>query len=301
MRITAYKCMVLFVILPVAVYAHTEVRREQSIPNQERCNWRFVTSHNACSTNNLQHGLGTIRSELLGCKGVSFVCSDTNGALLIQGRIMKFNTYSKLYSALYSELTHSTMPLELTLTRLEVDTANDLGDICVFSKRWDVASARFVTTKNLKFVFFTIGSFMVNVCGDEGDVLHTAKQISKWLSKNNPAAANEACVSDYTGILAVRRFWANYAQTKDSESCIGSKILVVDDGGELTAEGAWLSFALADEHTIMEGEEVKRKDIAAWMLNEALRCSPKLRVNTYEDISDALRRTIGIGKIQKRQ
>ncbi len=131
------------------------------------------------------------------------MCSDTNGALLIQGRIMKFNTYSKLYSALYSELTHSTMPLELTLTRLEVDTANDLGDICVFSKRWDVASARFVTTKNPKFVFFTIGSFMVNVCGDEGDVLHTAKQISKWLSKNNPAAANEACVSDYTGILAV--------------------------------------------------------------------------------------------------
>ena len=148
----------------------------------------------------------------------------------------------------------------------------------------------FVTTEQPKFVCFTAGMFLVNVCGERKEVLYRARQIAKSLARNQALTVGPTAI-DFAEVLAARHIVdGSVAISPDGNETKYFKIF--SQSGEITAVGAWLSLALLDDHLVCDVMGWRRKDIALRLLNESHHFAPKLAATTMDDVVSALRRTI---------
>ena len=276
--------------LPGSGYSQDNGDNQQLGVSREAVTWQFVASGRVIATNVLEQ-MAAIKHEAYSGMGVEFRINDEMANTLVRGRIRRFAAHARLYSGFYTEITNSSMPKELLLSRMELDVSGDIGDICVREKRWDAAQSQFVTTKQPKFVYFTEGMFLVNVCGDGREVLHRARQIAKSLAQNQTTIAESTSI-DFADVIAARHI----IECNDTINPDGNKVRqfkIFGPKGEITAVGAWLSLALLDDHWVCGANGMRRRDVALRLLNESHHFVPKLAVTTIDDVVSALRRTIG--------
>ena len=275
--------------LPCFVYSLDNWDGQQIGVSREAVTWQFVASGRVIATNVFEQWAAINREASLGI-GVEFKVTDEMTNTLVRGRMMRFADYARLYSGFYTEITNSSMPRELLLSRIEMDVSGGIGDICVREKHWDSSLSKFVTTEQPKFVCFTAGMFLVNVCGERKEVLYRARQIAKSLARNQALTVGPTAI-DFAEVLAARHIVdGSVAISPDGNETKYFKIF--SQSGEITAVGAWLSLALLDDHLVCDVMGWRRKDIALRLLNESHHFVPKLAAANMDDVVSALRRTI---------
>lgn len=275
--------------LPCLGYSQDNGDAQQIGVSSEVVSWQFLVSGRVMATNVLEQWASIHREASSGI-GVEFKVADKMTNTLVRGRIMRFATCARLYSGFYAEITNSSMPKELLLSRMEMDVFGDIGDICVREKHWDSALSEFVTAEQPKFVCFTAGMFLVSVCGERREVLYMARQIAKSIARNQ-ALTVEATAVDFADVRAARHIvYGSGAITSDGNETKQFKIF--SQSGEITGVGAWLSLALLDDHMVCGAMECRRRDVALRLLNESHHFVPKLAAANMDDVVSALRRTI---------
>ena len=288
MRTTVVNVLMLrlcFVILCFALSWQLQGRERDVV------DWHFVTPMGSFTTNALEGSLSSAVRKLEVGKCVEFRLTDKIGSELIRGRIKKYESYEKLYSVLYAEITNSAMPKRLLLSSMDVDVSGEMGEVCVRGKKWNAALSKFQTTEKPKFVYYTVGTFMVNVCGNENDVMGMAMRIYTCLAAFVNGGSMVGPSSDGLSVQAARHCVCGDEMNLKRRFC--SEIRVFGEDGRLTVVGAWLSLALLDNHKTLGKDGKCRSDVALQLLNESRCFSPLLSVETIDGVIDALRRTFG--------
>ena len=255
---------------------------------QDATRWQLVFSDEEFKTNSLASVVSLLEGSPIH-RTVDFAVLNSDGISLARGCIQRHKDAGASYSALYGELTASTMPLEFALSSVEVDVDSKLGDMCVCGRRWDARLSRFVATENPKFVWFAVDFFLVNVNGDGRDVLPVAKGIANCLAERSSCRDKHGKMNT-SDICEMRRILIGRAGRREDEGC-GHPLRLFGEGGRVTAVGAWLSLALLDEHIAPGDGGVRRKDVAASIFNSSGRFMPPISVETPEAQSSALKRT----------
>lgn len=256
-------------------------------------NWRFVAPWGGFTTNVLEEGLSSVVRRRGLEKGIEFRLTDKAGNESVRGWVKKFESYARLYSMLYGEISNSAMPKRLLLSSMDMDVSGGMGDVCVRGKKWNAASSKFQTTEKPKYVYYTVGTFMVNVCGNENEVMRMAVRIAACLAAFAKAECMGEVSPDSLCILAARRCVCGIEENVNGE--FRPRMQVFRKKGQLTAVGAWLSLALLDNHMTSGKMARPRSAVALQLLNESQCFSPPLSLGTIGGVADALSRTFGAG------